>query len=209
MEFKQLLSKIETIRKQKELGWKSHKIMAPKLRKEFNKNQINHLNPKNASVLILLYPKNNKTHILLTKRASYNGVHSAQISFPGGKFDKKDITLYKTALREAEEEVNINQNDIYLIKKLSKTYIPPSNFWVYPFLSYSKKRPDFIKNYEVDEILEVPISDLFNEKNVVIKDISTSYMKNAKIPCFYLNNKIVWGATAMILSELKETFKNI
>ncbi len=209
MEFNILSKHLNTIQEKVNAGWKAQQIMAPALRLQYNEEQIKNRNPKKASVLILLYPKKTKLYLVLIKRANYNGTHSAQISFPGGKIEKIDKSLYQTALREASEEINIHPKQVILLKELSKTYIPPSNFWVYPFLAYTNESPNFKKNYEVASILEVPITELFNEKNVQIKKISTSYMKNADVPYFNLQNEIVWGATAMILSELKELLKSI
>jgi len=137
-------------------------------------------------------------------RASYDGAHSAQISFPGGKKELTDTDLKSTALRETKEEVGIPENDIYIVRELSKTYIPPSNFWVSPFLAICKKTPTFILNHEVEKSIEVAVSDLINDNSIISKKMSTSYMKNIDVPCFKLNNYIVWGATAMILSEIKD-----
>ena len=209
MEFNILSKNINTIQKKANAGWKAQQIMAPALRLQYNEQQIKDRNPKMAAVLVLLYPKDGKLHLALTKRANYKGTHSAQISFPGGKVNNNDKTLYQTALREAFEEINMHPKQVILLKELSKTYIPPSNFWVYPFLAYTGESPNFKKNYEVASILEVPITELFNQKNVQIKKISTSYMKNADVPYFNLQNEVVWGATAMILSELKELLKPI
>ncbi len=209
MEFNILSKHLNTIQEKANAGWKAQQIMAPALRLQYNEEQIKDRNPKKASVLVLLYSKDAKLHFVLTKRASYKGTHSAQISFPGGKVNDSDKTLYQTALRETFEEINIHPKHVILLKELSKTYIPPSNFWVYPFLAYTSESPNFKKNYEVASILEVPITELFNEKNVRIKKISTSYMKNADVPYFNLQKEVVWGATAMILNELKELLKPI
>ncbi len=209
MEFNILSKYLNTIQEQVNVGWKAQRIMAPSLRLQYNEEQIKYRNPKKASVLVLLYPKDEKLYVVLIKRANYNGTHSAQISFPGGKIEKTDKNLYQTALREASEEINIHPKQVILLKELSKTYIPPSNFWVYPFLAYTNEKPIFKKNYEVASILEVPIMELLNENNVQVKKISTSYMKNADVPYFNLQNEVVWGATAMILSELKELLKPI
>jgi 8-oxo-dGTP pyrophosphatase MutT (NUDIX family) len=189
-------------------GWESHKKMAPEMRLHFTDKMIESKNPKYASVLILIYPnKKEELTILLTKRASYNGTHSAQISFPGGKKETNDINLIQTALREAKEETNINPKDLIFVKELSKTYIPPSNFWVYPFVFTTDKKPNFKPNHEVEHIIEISLSDLLDDKKTTIKKLSTSYMKNIDVPCFVFNNEIVWGATAMILSELKDLIK--
>jgi hypothetical protein len=86
-------------------------------------------------------------------------------------------------------------------------YIPPSNFLATPFMAIAPKKPNFSTNYEVDSTIEVLLEDLLNDNSLSIVNITTSYMKNADVPCFKLNDYIVWGATAMMLSEIKELLK--
>lgn len=184
--------------------------LAPEIRKQFSEQKINAQNPKKAAVLVIFYPNDKgKLNFLLTLRASYKGVHSAQISFPGGKLDRKDISLKNTALREAREEVGIIEKDISIFKEMTDVYIPPSNFIVTPFLSYLEYTPKFTKNYEVEALIEVKLSDLLCDSVISSTILSTSYATKINVPCFKLNNYIVWGATAMILSEIKELIKTI
>lgn len=209
MEFDTFLSKLSEIRTISSHnsydGANFQLIMTPKERLKIDTSSIK--NSKKAGVLALFYPKNNKTHLLLTLRANYKGTHSAQISFPGGKFDKKDSNLLQTALRETTEEVGVKANLITPSLALSKVYIPPSNFWVSPFIATTNITPTFNKNYEVAKIIEIPILELLNDNNVSIKKTMTSYNVSIDAPCFIFNNHIVWGATAMILSEIKELLK--
>ncbi len=203
---KEKISHLENILKNASLSdWKSHKKLAPALRLRYTDEIIAKKKPRDAAVLILVYPNNKQElSILLTKRADYNGTHAAQISFPGGKKEKKDNSLLQTALREAKEEIGIQPNKLKFIKELSKTYIPPSNFWVHPFVFTTDERPNFKLNYEVDRIIEFPLSELINPLTLQSKTLSTSYMQNVNVPCFKHKNEIIWGATAMILSELKD-----
>ena len=90
---------------------------------------------------------------------------------------------------------------------MTETYIPPSNFLVSPFVGFTESRPRFRPNHEVKEIIEVKLADLLDEKSTGVKNLSTSYMKNIDVPCYYLENHMVWGATAMMLSEIKELIK--
>jgi 8-oxo-dGTP pyrophosphatase MutT (NUDIX family) len=210
MNFDKFLTKTSNLKTLKLGGITTQLEMTPLERKNFDLKKIIKNNPKESAVLILFYPnKKNETCFLLTKRASYNGTHSAQISFPGGKKDTSDLSLKNTALRETFEEVAVNSNKISHIRPMTKTYIPPSNFWVYPFLSFTKETPIFKKNYEVDQIIEVPLNQLLNAKNLTSKMLETSYMSKVKIPCFDFNNHIVWGATAMILNEVKTLFLDL
>jgi len=190
-------------------GISSQFKLVPELRLKFSDVDIKKRNPKSAAVLALFFPDEfGETNFLLTQRANYKGTHSAQISFPGGKKDEIDIDLNTTALREAEEEVGIIKNEIITLRKLTETYIPPSNFMVTPFLAYTNQTPVFKPNYEVAELIIVKLSDLLNQNNISSIKIDTSYMKNMEVPCFKLNNYIVWGATAMILSEIKDLLKS-
>lgn len=184
--------------------------LAPKFREQYSDAIINQKNPIKAAVLVMFYPnKNNETCFLLTLRSPYDGVHSSQISFPGGKFEQKDNTLKTTALREAYEEVGIQQKDITIVKKMTDVYIPPSNFLVSPYLGYLTYTPTFNTNHEVEEIINVSVSDFLDDSSVSVAKLTTSYAENIKVPCFMLNDHIVWGATAMMLSEIKELFKKI
>jgi len=184
--------------------------LAPKIRTKYTQNFVESKKPIKAAVLVLFYPnEEGQTTFLLTKRASYNGTHSSQISFPGGKLDKKDISLLETALRETREEVDIDEKHITVFKQMTDLYIPPSNFLVTPFLSCIDFKPNFNKNHEVAEIIHVSLDDLLDEETVSSEILSTSYAKNFEVPCYKLNNYIVWGATAMILSEIKELIQKL
>lgn len=182
--------------------------MAPAIRPNFNLNEITKNNPKASAVLALFYPGyKDETFFILTRRATYNGVHSSQISFPGGRHEFFDNDLKCTALRETNEEIGADK--IIIIRSLTKTYIPPSNFYVSPFMGYIKKKQNFKANKEVAEILEIKLADLLDDYNLSSQQMTTSYMKNVEVPCFRLNQEVVWGATAMILSEIKDLFKAV
>lgn len=161
---------------------------------------------RKAAVMMLLYPDEyNELHFCLIQRSTYDGKHSGQISFPGGKKEKTDADYWETALRETAEEIGVTSSDVNLITVLSSTYIPPSNFLVYPFLGYINKRPNFIPEIgEVDHIIEVPLSDLLTESNITEGQIKASYMKDINVPMFVFDQYKVWGATAMILAEARE-----
>ncbi|WP_028892103.1 CoA pyrophosphatase [Tenacibaculum sp. 47A_GOM-205m] len=208
MIFSDFINQIEKLQQKQLGGLTSQFKLAPKLRMRYSEELILSKNPKKAAVLALFYPDNdNQARFLLTERASYNGAHSAQISFPGGKFDKTDNNLKTTALRETYEEVGVPFEAIQIIRQTSNAYIPPSNFLVAPFIGVSEKTPLFIPNEEVAEVIEVLVSDLLDDKNLTFVEMETSYMKNIEVPCFKLNDYIVWGATAMMLSEIKDLLK--
>lgn len=209
MKFEEFYNKISQYKTADLGGQTSQFKLAPELRIQFPEEIIKSCNPKKAAVLAHFYPDENMdTRFLLTQRATYKGSHSAQISLVGGKKENNE-SLKQTAIREAFEEVNTQPNEVTIIRKLSKTYIPPSNFMVTPFFSYSDTKPHFTPNREVNKIIEVLVSDLLSPLNLTHSEISTSYMKKAQVPCFIFNGHIVWGATAMILSEIKDLLKTI
>ena len=208
MNFKNFTDKIEDFKNVKLGGLDAQFKMAPKLRLQYDKDKIAANNPRKAAVLALFYPnKKNETTLLLTLRPSYRGTHSAQISFPGGKVEKTDQNLKETALRETFEEVGVQTSAIKIIRELTDVYIPPSNFLATPFLGFVDKQPTFILNHEVAKTIEILVSDLLNEHNMTTINLTTSYMKNIDVPCFKIDNHIIWGATGMMLSEIKELLK--
>ena len=208
MDFKFFLTKIQFLSTKKLGGLEAQFKLAPAMRQGYSTEKIKAYNPKKAAVLALFYPnKKTETTLLLTQRASYNGIHSAQISFPGGKTDILDKDLQTTALRETFEEVGVPANNIQIFKKMTEVYIPPSNFLVTPFIAYCIEHPHFKINHEVKKLIEVPLKELLDKNNITQINISTSYAKNINVPCFKFKNETVWGATAMMLSEIKEFLK--
>lgn len=210
MEFKHFKNNIINLQKNTIGGIDAQFSLAPKLRLRYSEKKINSLNPKKAAVISLFYPNNKgEACFLLTLRASYKGTHSAQISFPGGKFNHNDETLKNTALRETFEEVGIPIKKISVFKQMTDVFIPPSNFLVTPFLGYLEYVPSFTKNHEVKELISISIKDLLNDSSISTTKLSTSYAKNIDVPCFILNNYTVWGATAMMLNEIKGLLKTL
>ena len=208
MDFTLFINNIQHLKTAKLGGLASQFRLAPKMRLNYNEEKIAARNPKKAAVLALFYPnKNGETCFLLTQRASYKGTHSAQISFPGGKIEKTDENLKATALRETFEEVGVHQKSITVIREITDVYIPPSNFLATPFIAFTTKKPALKINHEVDHTFDVLLKDLLDDSNISSINITTSYAKNIDVPCFKLNNYIVWGATAMMLNEIKELLK--
>lgn len=190
---------------------KAHAKMAPFERLESLKNKASeNNNPRSAAVMMLLYPKNGMTHLVLIVRNSYEGVHSGQIAFPGGKYEKEDKNFKETALRETHEEVGISPERMKIIRPFTPMYIPPSNFMVYPFLGICNDEICFVPDpSEVAQIVELPLADFLSDAIVIEANLSTSYAQNINVPAFDIEGHIVWGATAMILSELKDVLKTV
>lgn len=203
----QLTSKIEEIPKP---GLAAQLKMAPPQRFGNKETLINvPKNPKKAAVLMLLYPnKEQELSFCLIQRSTYNGKHSGQISFPGGKKEEEDVDFWATALRESQEEVGVNPAEVQLVTALSSTYIPPSNFYVYPYLAYTNQRPDFVaEEGEVDHVIEVALTDLLEDSAIQDGPITASYTTEVIVPMFVFGTYRVWGATAMILSEAREIIR--
>lgn len=186
--------------------------MSPPFRLELLKQQKEAIkSAKKAGVLALFYPNNQQeTMLVLILRKTYKGVHSAQVGFPGGKIEKQDYSLEAAALRETYEEIGVPVHDVEVVCQLTEVYIPPSNFYVQPFIGISKSTPVFVKQEdEVEAIIEVSLQHFFDEQVVTTRTVSTSYKVDVEVPAFKLNNYVVWGATAMILSEIKDLLKQL
>lgn len=192
-------------------GVDAHNIMVPKERLEIMKKiNFEQIKPKIAAVMMLFYPKDGITHLVLIVRNSYEGVHSSQIAFPGGKYENEDANFEETALRETHEEIGIHPKKIEILKAFTELYIPPSNFMVYPYLGICKEEIVFNPNpAEVSGIIELPLSTFLSDTIIIESKIKTSYANAIDVPAFKIEEHIVWGATAMILSELKVILKEL
>lgn len=186
--------------------------MAPEARiEELRVREEMKKSTKKAGVMALFYPHTDyNTRLLLILRNRYPGVHSGQIGFPGGQFEAGDKDILDTALRESCEEVGAVKSDIEVIRSVSELYIPPSNFEVSPFVGlYHKEKPFKRQASEVEALIEVPVADFLDDSKLVIKKLSTSYASEIEVPAFLFQGHIVWGATAMMLSEIRELLQKV
>jgi 8-oxo-dGTP pyrophosphatase MutT (NUDIX family) len=186
--------------------------LAPEIRKKLGKSiNIAERNPRKAAVLALLFPdEHNQIHMIFILRKSYEGVHSNQIGFPGGKLEDNDGSLEVAALRETHEEIGVAKKDIEVIKELTNVYIPPSNFLVTPFLGTLSQRPQYLlEEKEVERIIEIPLKQVLSDDFLTTKSITTSYATNLEVPVFEFDKEVVWGATAMMLSEIKDLLLSV
>ncbi len=160
---------------------------------------------RESAVAILLYHEAETLKSVLIQRPTYNGTHSGQMSFPGGKKDPEDLNLIATALREMHEEIGFIDENIMHLGQLSRVYIPVSRFLVYPHLFYSRDVYPFTPDpIEVEDIITFPLHDITlseNKTTTKIKLDNNVVMKD--VPCFMINGKVVWGATALIMEELR------
>ena len=189
----------------------AHRKMVPPNREELMKNMdFTKITPQKAAVLMLFYPKNSQTHLALIIRTPYDGVHSSQIAFPGGKIEPEDVDLKQTAIRETHEEIGVHPSNVVIIRPFTEVYIPPSNYMVYPFLGYSQSELEFqLQQDEVAGIVELPLVDFLDDRILVTNRMKTSYAGSIDVPGFQVEEHFIWGATAMMLSELKETLKMV
>lgn len=164
-----------------------------------------------GAVLCLLYPHEDSLHVLLMKRREDRTAHSGQVSFPGGKHEPEDESYVVTALREAHEEVGVLPSEVDVLGGLTSLYIPVSNFNVFPFVGYMPQRPELIlSETEVSYTIETPLHTLLdNDKKIVTDVISPAVSGKIKnVKAYRLDDgTIIWGATAMIISELETIVK--
>ncbi|WP_420385965.1 NUDIX hydrolase [Roseivirga sp.] len=164
---------------------------------------------KLGGVMVLLYPHESGIHIPLMKRPEYDGAHSGQISFPGGKLEQSDKDLVATALRETEEEIGVRSGDIEVLGNLSELFIIASNFKVLPTVGVLKNTPRFIPDpIEVAEVLPMPLKMLHDQS---VRKVKEMHFPPYTIfsPYFELRGEVVWGATAMMLSELAHVLEEV
>jgi 8-oxo-dGTP pyrophosphatase MutT (NUDIX family) len=157
---------------------------------------------RRSAVLILFYPYQGDIHLPLILRPAYEGVHGGQVAFPGGRMERTDESLVRTALREAQEEIGIRVSDVTVLGQLTELFIPPSNFMVLPVVGCMSRKPDFYPDpHEVEAVFEVTLSELTDERIRTNRTIEVRGMP-VEAPGFVIQNYYVWGATAMMLSEL-------
>jgi len=212
MEFKKFSQEVPKIKNLPLPGRASHYKMAPEMRREtLEKRMEPGKITRKAGVIALFYPdKDEDTRLLFILRKTYPGVHSNQIGFPGGQQETEDGSLLETALREAEEEVGIERPRVTVIRAMSELYIPPSNFEVWPFIGlYDKQKPFTLQQTEVETLVEVPLGQILDDGRRTTRRMKTSYAREVEVPAYELGGFIVWGATAMMLSEIKELLKKV
>lgn len=184
-------------------GWQAQYQMSPQFRMKPDEAAPYYKDARLGGVLILFYPHNETINTVLIQRPTYQGVHSGQIAFPGGRKEEQDADLITTALREAEEEVNVASQRVTVLNSLTELYIPPSNFLVTPVVGYTTERPNFKpEEREVESILEVPVAELTDKKIRGVKEITPREGVTFHSPYYNVQGKTVWGATAMMISEL-------
>jgi 8-oxo-dGTP pyrophosphatase MutT (NUDIX family) len=162
--------------------------------------------PRESAVLILIHPHQGDAAITLIKRPIYEGVHSGQMAFPGGKKDDSDESLLHTALREVHEEVGIQLPTEKKYYVLNEIFIPPSQLLVQPFATVLNHEPVFIPNEsEVAQLVPVPLGHFGAKMKTEQMEIFMPHIQETKtVPAIRFEEYLIWGATAMMLFELRD-----
>lgn len=203
MVFEQLIDTLSERLQQPLPGAKAHEPMRATPTGLIKPKFEHKLPPKPGSVLILLYPDNGRIKFPLTKRPDYLGAHGGQVSLPGGKAEP-DEDYIQTALREGEEEIGVSREQMKVLGRLSDFFVIPSNFMVAPVIAYTEEKPLFIPQAsEVEKILEGDLLNLIAEDAIHAKEIVAAKMYPMLAPHFLIEGEVVWGATAMMLNELR------
>lgn len=184
-------------------GAAAHLLMSPTERLRAMPDSSQLLTAKKAGVLIYLYEADGEIILPFIRRVSNNSVHSGQIAFPGGRREEEDADMIATALREAREEVGIDPFTVRVLGPITDVYTHPSHTLVTPVVGIGQGRPIYRRQpEEVDEILEIKLSDLLNPAHLRRRDIEVRGGWLRAVPCVEVAEVVIWGATACMLSEL-------
>jgi 8-oxo-dGTP pyrophosphatase MutT (NUDIX family) len=185
-------------------GEDCHLEVSPLGRKKSSEVLKDAVNPKLSAVSIVLFEDSQFPNTILIERAIYKGSHSGQISFPGGKKDQQDKSLLDTAVRETHEEIGLLPSALDLIGSLTPVYIPVSNFLVQPYVFMHSGRPEL--TLDSREVVDAFSFSLHRLREDCLKETSIDVDEKIKlknVPFFDIENKVVWGATALMINELR------
>jgi 8-oxo-dGTP pyrophosphatase MutT (NUDIX family) len=196
------IADIENALKKPLPGKKAQHGMAPAYRPDYELEDVLKFNPRIGGVLLLLDPAGSETKVVMTLRKQYEGTHSGQMSFPGGRQDPADSSIIQTALRETFEEIGVPAHAIRIIGSLSELYIPPSNFLVYPSVGVLQQEAPFLKQEnEVEKIVEIPLSFFLDAASRSTAKIKIMGNTEVEVPAYIYDGFTIWGATAIMMSE--------
>jgi 8-oxo-dGTP pyrophosphatase MutT (NUDIX family) len=203
--YEQLIQHITQLLKSDLPGESAHrKMLPPGRRLKINLNEVGQV--KYSSVLLLLFPDNGKIYTCLTRRNPNMKNHPGQVSFPGGKIEEGESPKL-TAMREAQEEVGVSPLDIRILGMLSELYIPVSGYSIFPYVGWIDQKPCFVLNTdEAEKLILFPLEDFIQNEEIAFTEMKT-FTGQLTVPYYPFEDEIIWGATAMILSEFFEVMK--
>lgn len=203
MDFDELIGFVEKKLAGELPGERAHSIMMPRLPDGSPLRLKNSKPPKEGGVLILFYEKDGQVNFPLIQRPKYEGIHGGQMALPGGKYETGDDDLVMTALRETREEIGVPEKKIEVIGSLSTFFVAASNYIVKPVVGVIHEQPTFIPDpREVEEIITPTVNQLIDSTLLKEKELVVRNGYKLLCPYFDLEGRVVWGATAMMLSEL-------
>lgn len=182
-------------------GEDGHRLLAPRHDGKYYLPSDDYIK---AGVVLVLYYQDSEWYIVIIKRTSghINDKHAGQLSFPGGKYDDTDLDMEKCALRELYEEIGIKNDDLTIVGSLTPLYVFVSNFMVYPYVGVINGQPNFSLKYdEVESLFSVSMSQLLQNMKIQTTEIKIRSQSLPNVPYIDVNGHVLWGATAMILSE--------
>lgn len=190
-------------------GIDAHEIVRPRLLNGKAFELKTQPNPRRGAVMILFYPDKGQVFFPLIQRPDYEGVHGGQVGLPGGKFEDGDKDLVYTALRESYEEIGVHPEQVNVIGVLSEYYVAASNHLILPVVGYASQKPDFVPDLiEVAEVIEAPVNSLQDPSTLKEREMTVRGFSMIT-PYYDLQNRVVWGATAAMLSELRSVVTGV
>jgi 8-oxo-dGTP pyrophosphatase MutT (NUDIX family) len=158
--------------------------------------------PREAAALLLFYPDMGELWFPLTVRTNHLPQHRGEVSLPGGATELEDAGPIATALREANEELGIEHTSVEIWGLLDSIYIPPSNFRLTPVVGFTPAPPHYHPcPDEIAAVFAVPLRQVLDPATVTV-EVWTLRGDHVHVPFFALEGYKVWGATALVLSEL-------
>lgn len=189
-------------------GNSAHEKMKPTLANGAPLKLSHSTPPRKGGVLILLYEDEGIVRFPLIQRPNYEGIHSGQMALPGGRYEEEDQDQFRTALRESDEEIGVDQSKVEIIGSLSEFFVSASNYMVLPVIGKVDFKPKFVPEpREVQDVVTPPISHLADPERIKEKEITVRSGFKMQCPYFDLEGRTVWGATAMMLSEMVEILR--